>query len=192
MRKKYDEKIQSIFLECSSLMKESQNLTPMIELTIKNIREALKKGKKIIIFGNGGSAADAQHVAAEFLGRFKLERSSYPAIALTTDTSTITSIGNDYSFDYIFSRQCEKLVIKGDIVIGISTSGMSKNVKLGLQISKKNGAITIGMLGNKGGTIKNIVDIPIIINSSETPRIQEVQRTIFHIICELVEEDLKQ
>ena len=184
---KFNKKIQSIILESSTIIKESTNLTKEIDKTISLIIKTVKKGNKIILFGNGGSAADAQHIAAEFLGRFKLERSSYPALALTTDSSTLTSIGNDYSFDYIFSRQCEKLVAKGDIVIGISTSGSSENVKLGLEVAKKNGAITIGMLGNKGGKIGKIVDIPIIIGSSSTPRIQEVHRTIFHIICELVE-----
>jgi D-sedoheptulose 7-phosphate isomerase len=188
---KFDQKIQSIILESSSIIKEATDLTKEIDKTISLIIKTLKKGNKIILFGNGGSAADAQHIAAEFLGRFKLERSSYPALALTTDSSTLTSIGNDYSFDFIFSRQCEKLVSKGDIVIGISTSGSSKNVKLGLEVAKKNGAITIGMLGNKGGQIRKIVDIPIIIKSSSTPRIQEVHRTIFHIICELVEEELE-
>lgn len=191
MKTKYDSKIKSIILESSKVIKESSNLTNEISEIIKLIIYALKKRNKIILFGNGGSAADAQHIAAEFLGRFKLERSSYPALALTTDTSTITSIGNDYSFDLIFSRQCEKLVSKGDIVIGISTSGSSKNVRLGLEVSKKNGAITIGMLGNKGGNIKKIVDIPIIVKSTSTPRIQEVHRTLFHIICELVEEELE-
>jgi len=188
---KFNKKIQSIILESSTIIKESTDLTKEIDKTISLIIKTVKKGNKIILFGNGGSAADAQHIAAEFLGRFKLERSSYPALALTTDSSTLTSIGNDYSFDYIFSRQCEKLVTKGDIVIGISTSGSSKNVKLGLEVAKKNGAITIGMLGNKGGEIGKIVDIPIIIGSSSTPRIQEVHRTIFHIICELVEEELE-
>ena len=188
---KYDSKIQYMILESAKIIKESTELSGEINKVISVIIKALKKGNKIILFGNGGSAADAQHIAAEFLGRFKLERSSYPALALTTDTSTITSIGNDYSFDYIFSRQCEKLVSKGDIVIGISTSGSSKNVKLGLEVAKKNGAITIGMLGNKGGGIGKIVDIPIIIKSSSTPRIQEVHRTLFHIICELVEAELE-
>lgn len=188
---KFQQKIESTILESATIIKESTGLTSEIDKSIAVIIKAVKKGKKIILFGNGGSAADAQHTAAEFLGRFKLERSSYPALALTTDSSTLTSIGNDYSFDYIFSRQCEKLVSKGDIVIGISTSGNSKNVKLGLEVAKKNGGITIGMLGNKGGKIGNVVDIPIIIKSTSTPRIQEVHRIVFHIICELVEKELE-
>ena len=145
--------------------------------------------KKIIIFGNGGSAADAQHIVAEFIGRFKLERKTLPAIALTSNSSIITALANDYSYDTIFSRQCEGLVQKGDIVIGISTSGKSLNVKKGLTVSKKKGAITIGLLGNKGGIIRKICDIPIIVNSSSTPRIQEVHRMIYHIICEEVEKE---
>ncbi len=156
------------------------------------IIECLKNNKKIIVFGNGGSAADAQHIVAEFIGRFKLERKSLPAIALTTNSSILTALANDYSFDTIFSRQCEGLVEEGDVVIGISTSGNSKNVKKGLTISKKMKATTIGLLGSKGGTIRKICDVVIIVNSSSTPRIQEAHRTIYHIICEEVEKALFQ
>ena len=144
-----------------------------------------------MVFGNGGSAADAQHIAAELIGRFKLERRSLSAIALTSNSSIITALANDYSYDTIFSRQCEGLVEKGDVVIGISTSGNSKNVKKGLIASKKNGATTIGFLGSKGGTIGKICDISIIINSSSTPRIQEAHRTIYHVICEEVEKEFE-
>ena len=143
-----------------------------------------------MLFGNGGSAADAQHIAAELIGRFKLKRKSLPAIALTTDTSCITALSNDYSFDIIFSRQCESLVQKGDVGIGISTSGNSKNVLKGLQMAKKKGGITIGLLGSNGGSIRKLVDIPIIVKSSLTPRIQEAHRTIYHIVCEQVENAL--
>jgi D-sedoheptulose 7-phosphate isomerase len=152
--------------------------------------DALKNNRKILIFGNGGSAADAQHIAAEFVGRFMLERKSYPAISLTTDSSILTSLGNDYSYDVIFSRQCESLVTKGDIVIGISTSGNSKNIEKGITTSKQRGAITIGLLGNEGGSIINNVDFSIVVNSNSTPHIQEVHRVIYHIICDLVEQRL--
>ena len=140
-----------------------------------------------MIFGNGGSAADSQHMAAELIGRFKIERNSLPAIALTTDSSIITSLSNDYSFDMIFERQCEGLVLKDDVVIGISTSGTSKNVERGIIASKKKGAKTIALLGSNGGTIKNIVDLDIIVDSEITSQIQEVHRVIYHIICEHVE-----
>ena len=187
---KPDNKIKKIILDSSSVIKKSTNLIPDINKAIKIITNCIKHDNKLVIFGNGGSAADAQHIAAEFVGRFSKERQSLPAISLTTDTSTITSIANDYSYDVIFSRQCESLVSKGDVVIGISTSGKSKNVKNGLIKSKKKGAHTIGLLGNKGGSIKNIVDVSIIIDSTSTPRIQEAHRTIYHIICDLVERNI--
>jgi D-sedoheptulose 7-phosphate isomerase len=182
--------IKQIFDEITQLINKSKELEPEITNCVKIIIECLKKNKKIILFGNGGSAADAQHIAAEFVGRFNLERKSYPAIALTTDSSIITSIGNDYSFDQIFSRQCESLVTEDDIVIGISTSGNSINVKNGLITAKKNGAKTIGLLGNIGGEIKSIVDHSLIVESNSTARIQEIHRIISHIICDLVEKKM--
>ena len=182
--------IKQIFDEISQLINNSNKLEPGITNCINIIEECLKKDKKIILFGNGGSAADSQHIAAEFVGRFNMERKSYPAIALTTDSSIITSIGNDYSFDQIFSRQCESLVTKNDVVIGISTSGNSINVKNGLITAKKNGAKTIGLLGNTGGEIKSIVDYPLIVESNSTARIQEIHRIISHIICDLVEKKM--
>ncbi len=184
-----DEIINS-FEESSQIISQSKDLSDSIVKTTNKIIESIGSGHKIVIFGNGGSAADAQHIAAELISRFQLERSSIPAISLTTDTSIITAISNDYSFETIFSRQCESLVQQRDIVIGISTSGNSKNVINGLITSKNKGAITIGLLGNGGGKIKDIVDIAIIVNSSSTPRIQEVHRVIYHIICELVEQKM--
>ena len=182
--------IKQIFDDISQLINDSIQLEPKINNCINIIIECLKKDKKIILFGNGGSAADAQHIAAEFVGRFNLERKSYAALALTTDSSIITSIGNDYSFDQIFSRQCESLVTKDDVIIGISTSGNSINVKNGLITAKKNGAKTIGLLGNGGGEIKSIVDYPVIVESNSTARIQEIHRIISHIICDLVEKKM--
>ena len=182
--------IKEIFDDVSQLINNSIQLESKITNCINILIECLKKDKKIILFGNGGSAADAQHIAAEFVGRFNLERKSYPAIALTTDSSIITSIGNDYSFDQIFSRQCESLVTKDDVVIGISTSGNSINVKNGLITAKKNGAKTIGLLGNAGGEIKSIVDHSLIVESNSTARIQEIHRIISHIICDLVEKKM--
>jgi D-sedoheptulose 7-phosphate isomerase len=176
--------------ESANIIRGLAKLSPQIEASIEAVTKCLSKGKKVVIFGNGGSAADAQHIAAELVGRFKLERKSYPAIALTTDTSCITALSNDYSFDIVFSRQCESLVQKGDVVIGISTSGNSINVKKGLDTARKKGATTIGLLGSNGGSIGKMVDIPIIVKSSSTPRIQEAHRTVYHIICEQVEKGM--
>ena len=183
--------IEESFKESSEIIRKSSSLSNQIEKSIKIIIKCLKKNNKVILFGNGGSAADAQHIAAELIGRFKVNRKSLPAIALTTDSSIITSLANDFSFDIVFSRQCESLVFRGDVVIGISTSGNSENVKKGLITAKKQGAVTIGLLGNKGGKISKIVDISITVPSSSTPRIQEAHRAIYHIICEIVEQKLK-
>ena len=163
-----------------------ESIIPEISKTIDVISNCLIKGNKIVLFGNGGSAADAQHIAAEFIGRFNFNRSSLPAIALTSNSSTLTSISNDYSYDVVFSRQCESLVKRGDVVIGISTSGNSLNVKKGLQVSKKLSATTIGLLGKKG-SIKKIVDISLSVQCETTPEIQEAHRVIYHIICDHVE-----
>ena len=140
MTKELREKIKKDILESSLVIKNIVKNSDEIEKSINVITMCLKKGKKIILFGNGGSAADAQHIAAEFIGRFKLERESLPAISLTTDTSVLTSLANDYSYDVVFSRQCESLVSKNDVVVGISTSGNSINVNKGLQIARKKGA----------------------------------------------------
>ena len=184
------EKIRNYILSSSDIIHNSVLLAPNIEKSIQAIVKCLKKGNKVVLFGNGGSAADAQHIAAEFIGRFKINRKSLPAIALSNNSSTITAISNDFSFDSVFSRQCESLISKGDVVIGISTSGNSLNVKKGINTSKKNGAITIGLLGNKGGSIKKCVDIPLIVDATETSHIQEVHRIIYHVICEIVENKL--
>jgi len=184
------ETLKDSIYESSRIIKDSARLIPQIEKSIRIITKCISDGNKVVLFGNGGSAADAQHIAAELIGRFKINRSSYPAIALTANSSVITSLSNDYSFDIVFSRQCESLVQKGDVVIGISTSGNSVNVKKGLKMAKKKGAVTVGLLGSKGGIIKKLADIPIIVNSFSTPRIQEVHRLIYHIICDMVEENL--
>lgn len=187
-----DDIIKNEFEKSIQLIEDSKILTTKISQAIECIINCLKIGNKIIIFGNGGSAADAQHIAAELIGRFKLERKSYPAIAISTDSSIITSLSNDYSFDIIFSRQCESLVLKDDVVIGISTSGNSENIRKGILTSKKIGAKTIGLLGNQGGEIADLVDISIIVPSSITSKIQEVHRIIYHIICEQVEKKMSE
>ena len=179
------------FDDCITLFSNSKPLIKSIIKSSKLISSSLKNKHKIVSFGNGGSAADAQHFAAEFVGRFQKERKSLPAIALTTDSSIITSLANDYSYDIVFSRQCESLVSKGDVILGISTSGNSKNVEEGIKTAKKRGAVTIGLLGGNGGTIKDVVDIPIVVESTNTARIQEVHRVIYHIICGIVEKDFE-
>ena len=186
-----EKKIDRIIISSSDLISNLTSLTPEIRKVVDKIATCLNNGKKIILFGNGGSAADAQHIAAELVGRFKLKRQSYPALALTSNTSIITAISNDFSFTSSFSRQCESLVSNNDVVIGISTSGKSANVRKALLVSKKKGAYTIGLLGNRGGTIKKIVDAPLVVESNSTPRIQEAHRVIYHIICERVEEILE-
>ena len=184
--------IEQLINNSAEIIKKTSSLSGEIQKVINEIIRCLKNGNKVILFGNGGSAADAQHIAAEFIGRFELERKSLAAIALTTDTSVITSLSNDYDYDMVFSRQCESLVSKGDVVIGISTSGNSKNVYEGIKTSKNKGASIITLLGNKGGKIKELSDISIIVDSSITSQIQEAHRVIYHIICKIVERQLSE
>ena len=166
--------IKKEIVESAKIISNSVSLASDIEKAVLVIVKCIKKGNKVVLFGNGGSAADAQHIAAELVGKYKKNRASYPAISLTSNSSIITSIANDFSFKDIFKRQCESLVKSGDVVIGISTSGNSENILEGLKTSKKRRATTIALVGNKGGKTKKIVDISIIVNSSSTPHIQEV------------------
>lgn len=165
-------------------------LTPTIDEVASRLINAYGSGEKLIIFGNGGSAADAQHIAAEMLGHFRLERKSWPAIALTTNTSALTAIGNDYSFDEIFSRQVEAWAKPGDVVIGITTSGKSKNVIRGLRQARSQGAVTVGLCGAHTDTLRPECDVIVSVPSTDTPRIQEVHILIGHIVCEEVERQL--
>jgi D-sedoheptulose 7-phosphate isomerase len=151
--------------------------------------EALKKGHKVLIFGNGGSAADAQHIACELVSKFRLERKGLPAISLTTNTSIISAISNDYDYKRVFERQIEALGQKGDVAIGISTSGKSPNILSALKLARKMGLVTIGMEGEKG-RMRDEVDIDICVPSGDTPRIQEAHITIGHILCDVVEKEL--
>jgi D-sedoheptulose 7-phosphate isomerase len=167
-----------------------KTLVPTIEKAAKLMVEALRAGHKIMFFGNGGSAADAQHLAAELVGRFLKERQALPAISLTTDTSVLTSLGNDYGFDIIFARQIEGLAKPGDIAFGISTSGNSKNVLLGLEKARELKCQTIGLLGCDGGRIAEAVDLALTVPCRATPRVQESHITIGHILCGLVEAEL--
>src|SRR6195256_3674007 len=154
--------------------------------------DALKQGNKVLIFGNGGSAADAQHIAAEFVGRFAFDRPALPALALSVNGSCVTAIGNDYGFDLVFSRQLEALARRGDVAIGISTSGNSPNVVKAMSTARKMELHTVALTGAAGGDLKGIVDHCICVPSSETPRIQEGHTLIGHIISELVELEMFQ
>lgn len=161
-----------------------------IERAALAIIDSLKKGGKLFVFGNGGSAADSQHIAAELVGRFKMERRPLPAIALTTDTSALTSIANDYGYEFVFSRQIEALASKGDVALGISTSGNSKNI---IEAFKKAGSLglkVIALSGGDGGKMKDVADISIVVASRDTPRIQESHAMIGHILCGLIEDNI--
>ena len=160
-----------------------------IALAASAIVKSIRSGGKVVIFGNGGSAADSQHIAAELVGRFKKERKAIAAIALTTDTSVITALANDYGYDVVFSRQVEALGRKGDVAIAISTSGKSKNIIDAVKAAKRIGIMTIALTGSSGGDLKKKCDISISVPSDDTPRIQESHCLIGHMICELVEEE---
>jgi D-sedoheptulose 7-phosphate isomerase len=180
--------IVKIFKE-SNRVKETfvnENLSKLVNV-VEAITSALKAGNKILLFGNGGSAADAQHLAAEFVNRFVIERPPLPAIALTTDSSIITSIGNDYDFSEVFSKQIRAIGQAGDIAWGISTSGNSANVLKALEVAKKIGMVTIAFTGKDGGNIAKIADLSINVSSSVTARIQEAHITAGHAICDLVD-----
>ncbi len=167
----------------------SGQLTDNIAAASKMIIDAIKNGNKILLCGNGGSAGDAQHIAAELVGRYVKQRKSLPAIALTTDTSALTAIGNDYGFDQIFERQVEGLAVKGDVLIGISTSGNSPNVLNAITMANTIGCQTIGLLGNDGGMIKNRCHVSITVPSAVTARIQEIHILIGHMICTFVDDE---
>jgi D-sedoheptulose 7-phosphate isomerase len=158
-----------------------------IEIAAELCISCLKKGNKILLFGNGGSAADSQHIAAEIVGRYKTERRGLPAIALTTDTSALTAIANDYGYLNIFSRQAEALANKGDVFIGISTGGSSTNVVNGLKIAHDLGCKAIGFSGKDGGDFNQVCDVNIVVPASDTPRIQEMHIVIGHTICHLID-----
>jgi D-sedoheptulose 7-phosphate isomerase len=161
-----------------------------VEKAARAFIAAIKSGGKILLCGNGGSAADSQHIAAELIGRFQKERKSLPAIALTTDTSILTSLANDYSFDIIFSRQLEGLGKSGDALLAISTSGNSSSVVKAVEQAKKMGIVTVAMTGRDGGRLAKITDIAIVVPSTKTARIQEAHIALLHAICEVIEDEL--
>jgi len=160
---------------------------PNIIFFAQKIVSAFTSDRKLMICGNGGSAADAQHIAGEFVNRFILERPPLPAIALTTDTSIITSIGNDYSFDEVFSKQVKAIGMEGDILLGISTSGDSADVIEAAKAARKQGIYMVGLTGGNGGRLVNLVDLALVVKSNSTPRIQETHILVGHIICQLVD-----
>jgi D-sedoheptulose 7-phosphate isomerase len=191
------EEIEDIIIRCfkeSNRVKEiflAENLGRLVKV-VDVITAALKKGNKILLFGNGGSAADAQHLAAEFVNRFLIERPPLPAIALTTDSSVLTSIANDYEFNEIFSKQIRAIGQPGDIAWGLSTSGSSPNVLKGLETAKKLGLTTVALTGRDGGTIAKAADYPLNVSSNLTPRVQEAHITAGHVICEMIDYKLFQ
>jgi D-sedoheptulose 7-phosphate isomerase len=187
------EKIKDILLESIQVKEEilRNQIDQIVEIAQLMI-DCLKKDGKVIVFGNGGSASDSQHIAAELVGRFKKDRSALAGIALTTNTSILTSLANDYGYDVVFSRQIEALGKKNDVVWGISTSGKAKNVALGIKQAKKMGIKTVALSGGDGGDIVKLADVSLLVPSKITARIQEAHITIAHIICEIIEQELCQ
>jgi D-sedoheptulose 7-phosphate isomerase len=163
-----------------------ENLPKLLDV-IKSVSHAFESGNKIFFFGNGGSAADAQHLAAEFVNRYVMDRPPLPAIALTTDTSILTSVSNDLAFDEIFAKQLRALGKEGDVAIGISTSGNSPNIIKAFEVAKEIGMKRVALTGNNGGVISKMADFSLVVPSTSTPRIQEVHILIGHILCEMVE-----
>jgi len=183
INKEFNEHIKAV----SSLDTITDDVATSAQICI----DCLKSGGKILMFGNGGSAADAQHIAAELVGRYKTNRKGVFAIALTTDTSTLTAIGNDFGYEHIFDRQVEAMANKGDVVIGISTSGKSVNVIRALKLASQLNCITIGFSGQTGGEMNKICNVNIVAPSEDTPRIQEIHIIIGHTICHLIDQEFK-
>ena len=186
----FDEIVTEALRESSnvklSLVHQKDQIIEAANLLIK----CFKKGNKVLLFGNGGSASDAQHISAELVGRFTGKRRGLPAIALNVDTSVLTAIANDFGFESVFSRQVEALAKQGDVVIAISTSGFSENILMAVKEARLNGAKTIALTGKGGGGLKDMADLAILVPSQNTPRIQEAHITIGHILCDLIERNL--
>jgi len=168
----------------------AQDTAAAVVIAVDTLQQALNSGGKVLIFGNGGSAADAQHFACELVGRFLRDRRALPAIALTADTSAVTAIANDYGFDRVFVRQIEALGRTGDVAIGISTSGSSPNVLAGIEAAKARGMKTVAFTGGGGGPIGAAADVHVNVPHDLTPRVQEVHRTLIHAVCDLIERQL--
>jgi D-sedoheptulose 7-phosphate isomerase len=181
--------LQNAIADHQAMFAKLSDLIPQISIVAEELKACIKRGGKILLMGNGGSAADSQHIAAEIVGRFKKERRGLAAIALTTDTSIITSVGNDFGYDYIFARQIEALCRPEDVVIGITTSGNSKNIVAAIEEANKLGAITIGLTGGTGGKLTALCKHNLIMPSSETARVQEAHIFIGHSLCDLLESE---
>lgn len=188
---KVTKSIESAIAVQQSLLRDSALISAIAQVS-EILITALSRGNKLLLFGNGGSAADAQHIAAEFVGRFAVDRPALPALALSVNTSSVTAIANDYGFDNVFSRQLEALGRPGDVAIGFSTSGNSPNVLCGISTAKKMGLHTVALTGTPGGKLKQAADLDhcLCAPSSETPRVQECHILIGHIVSELVEQEL--
>lgn len=171
-----------------TIEKTIEVMIPEIEEASILLIETLKNGNKVLLCGNGGSAADAQHISAELTGRYKTERKGLAGIALTTDTSALTAIANDYGYDRVFDRQVEALAREGDLLIGISTSGHSKNILSAFNVAKELGCSTLGFSGRDGGAMNGICDINLVVPSNDTPRIQEMHILIGHVLCQAVDD----
>ena len=182
--------IQKILSETAELHQALAAEVEAIEQAARTICDALADGGSVYVMGNGGSAADAQHLACELVGRFQKERRALPCLALTTDTSVLTAIANDYSSEDIFTRQVQAFVGAGDVVIGISTSGRSVNVNRALEEARRRGARTVGLAGRAGSPMAELCEVAVCVPADETPRIQEAHQTIIHILCHLVEQEL--
>jgi len=189
MKNYIKEQIKKSYETKQSIYKDEELLSK-IELVARKCILLYKDGKKTILAGNGGSAADAQHIAAELVGRYGFDRPSIPSLALTTDTSNLTAIGNDYGYDKVFSRQLEGMGQDGDLFIGISTSGNSANIINAFKSAKEKSIITVALVGKDGGEMAKIADISLVVPSSSTPRIQEAHILIGHILCDIIEKEL--
>ena len=184
-------RVDEILCEASALLETVRGFAPaQVLLTADMLVSALKSRNKVLVFGNGGSASDAEHLAAELVGRFARDRKGWPAISLTADSSVVTAIGNDYGFDQIFARQVEALGRQGDIAFAISTSGKSANVIAGLEAAERGGLRRIALTGRDGGPLGRVADLQLNVPHDSVPRVQEVHRTLLHVICELVEREL--
>jgi D-sedoheptulose 7-phosphate isomerase len=183
-----NDRINSAFAQHLELLNRTSSLAPDIESLAREMIDVLEAGGKILLCGNGGSAADAQHIATELTGRFmENDRRPLPAIALTTDTSALTAMGNDFGFESIFARQVQALACAGDMVISITTSGNSPNVLKALETAKAMKCRTVAVTGGDGGRVREIADVCLVVPSSETPRIQEMHIVIGHILCDLID-----
>ena len=183
--------VDEILREASTLLETVRGFAPaQVLLAADMLVSAFKSRNKVLVFGNGGSASDAEHLAAELVGRFARDRQGWPAVSLTADSSVVTAIGNDYGFDQIFARQVEALGRQGDIAFAISTSGKSANVIAGLEAAERGGLRRIALTGRDGGLLGRAAELQINVPHDSVPRVQEVHRTLLHVICELIEREL--